>query len=66
MYRDTKVPGVSVANMKIIATSKETNYNLFLLEGHGWIEFEVDFSDPVPQYPAYEELVTLKNKDKER
>ena len=66
MYRDAKVPGVSVANMKIIATSIETNYNLFLLEEHGWIEFEVDFSDPVPQYPGYEELVTLKNIDKER
>ena len=51
--------------MKIIATSKETNYNLFLLEENGWIEFDVDFSDTVPTI-GYEELVTLKSINSER
>ena len=60
------LPGVSVANKKLITTSQEANYSLFWCEGYHWTETFVEFPDRIPEWHIREELVTIKNLKTER
>ena len=60
------LPGVSVANKKIITTSHEANFSLYWFEGDRWTKTFVEFPDQLPEWHIREELITIKNLKTER
>jgi len=61
------ISAVSLANSKIIATSKSANFSLFSHEKDGWTEDIVDFREKFISLNIFsEQLVSVRNSEPER
>ena len=61
------IGGVSLANGKIITTSKLTNYSLFSYEDDSWTESDVDVPTEILSFESPEEqLLTVRNLERLR
>lgn len=62
-----RISAVSLADSKIIATSKSTNFSLFLHEKDSWFESIVELQEEIFSLDVLsEQLITVRNAEPER